>query len=268
MAVQSSFFKESNPMTYGARSFHCTNKTARNLLALVEKKKTNLVFNPDVTSKISFLHLVDQIGPEICMLKTHIDIIEDFDKDLIVQLLKLAKKHQFFIFEDRKFADIGYIVMQQYKKGMYNIVDWADVINAHIFPGPGLIEGLQKVGLKQERGLLLLAEMSTSGNFFTKEHAQKAIELGSKYKDFVIGFICRQKLSDDPSLIHITPGVKRMSSRDHLGQQYLTPAHAIAHLKTDLIIVGRGIYQASNPQEAAKSYRQEGWEAYLSRLRS
>ena len=33
--------------------------------------------------------------------------MEDFDSDLIIQLQTLSEKHDFLIFEDRKFADIG-----------------------------------------------------------------------------------------------------------------------------------------------------------------
>jgi orotidine-5'-phosphate decarboxylase len=41
------------------------------------------------------------------LVQTHIDIVEDFDRDLVEQLQALADKHDFLIWEDRKFADIG-----------------------------------------------------------------------------------------------------------------------------------------------------------------
>ncbi len=41
------------------------------------------------------------MGPHICMLKTHADIVSDFSKETAHQLSTLAEKHNFVIMEDR-----------------------------------------------------------------------------------------------------------------------------------------------------------------------
>ena len=253
-------------LSYSQRADQSLNPTGRALLRLMDAKQTNLAFSADVTTAHELLTLADLIGPEICILKTHIDILEDFTPDVPHRLRELADKHRFLIFEDRKFADIGNTVKLQYQDGIYRISDWSDITNAHLVPGPGIIEGLKQVGLPKGRGLLLLAEMSSEGTLAKESYTNQAVIWAQEHAEFVMGFICMGKLTSEPAFVHMTPGVQLQEGRDHLGQQYLTPEHVIGELHSDVIIVGRGIYQAPNPAAEAHQYRTIGWSAYRSRL--
>lgn len=249
-------------MTYSERARFCKNSLAKNLLILLDQKQSNLALSADVIHCDMLLQLADKLGPEICVLKTHIDILVDFTPACITQLTALAKKHRFFIFEDRKFADIGNTVKQQFAGGIYHIAEWANIINAHSLPGPGIIKGLAEIGLSKPCGLLLLAEMSSEKNLFSLEYTEKTLCLADQFSDFVIGFIAQKKLSAQPHWIYFTPGVQLTSGYDALGQQYITPEQAIACQGSDIIIVGRGILQTNDPVVAAREYRTAGWKAY------
>lgn len=93
--------------TYASRAAKQPNPAAKALLECIERKQTNLCVSVDVTNKHDLLDVCDAVGPNVCLVKTHIDIVEDFDMDLVHQLTQLSQKHDFLIFEDRKFADIG-----------------------------------------------------------------------------------------------------------------------------------------------------------------
>src|SRR5579883_313820 len=115
-------------LSYMERANYCLSSIGKRLLQMLDEKATNLALSADVTSSQQLLELADELGPEICLLKTHIDIIEDFTPELTHQLRKLAQKHHFLLFEDRKFADIGNTVKHQYEGGIYHIADWADIV--------------------------------------------------------------------------------------------------------------------------------------------
>ncbi len=255
-------------LSYTERADYCLSATAKRLFQLLDEKETNLALSADVTSAQALLQLADQLGPEICLLKTHIDIIDDFTPDLTQRLRQLAHHHRFLIFEDRKFADIGHTVKHQYEGGIYHIADWADIINAHSLPGPGIIRGLAEVGRKRNRGLLLIAEMSSAGHLMDASYKQATLHMAEHFADFVMGFITQQALSSDPHWLNITPGVKLEKGTDTLGQQYVTPETAILEQGSDIVIVGRGIITASDPIEVARRYRHAAWSAYQKRCKN
>ncbi|KAL0259573.1 orotidine 5'-phosphate decarboxylase [Diplodia seriata] len=113
------------------------------LLRLIAIKRTNLCLSADVTSTAALLSLAEEVGDSICLLKTHADIINDFSDRTVKQLRDIAKRKKFLVFEDRKFGDIGETVQKQYTGGPLAIARWAEITNAHIFPGPAIVSSLK-----------------------------------------------------------------------------------------------------------------------------
>jgi orotidine 5'-phosphate decarboxylase subfamily 1 len=255
---------------YGARTSYknrieqLRNPVAKKLFKIMEEKQTNIAHNPDVTDKNQFLELIDAVGPHVCLIKTHIDIITNFDWDCIEQLQALSQKHNFLIFEDRKFADIGYVSKLQYTQGIYRIAEWADMITAHLISGPSIIAGLKEGTAQKKRGLIVLPRMSAMGNFITPTYTEKTLNAVQNNADFVMGVITREKLLDD-SFVHFCPGVKLQEGTDALGQTHVTPQKVIED-GVDVLIGGRGIYQSKDPQKTVQEYKKAGWGAYESML--
>ena len=258
--------KKEKLLTYGNRAQIVSNSITKRLFEIIELKKTNLAFSVDITNASEVLRLADLVGPHICVLKTHVDIISDFSVSFTKSLVELSNKHNFIIFEDRKFADIGSTVVKQYAEGIYHIKDWAEITNAHAVPGDGVIKGLKNAAGNLPRACLLIAQMSAKGNLTDEKYTKSVVKMAVENDDFVIGFISTSRLTDDPKFVHMTPGVNLNVMGDSLGQQYLTPEEVITNRSCDIIIVGRGIYGATNPVDAALKYKEAAYQAYRNRV--
>lgn len=120
------------------------------------------------------------------------------------------------------------------------------------------------------RSLLLLAEMSSRNNRFTAEYTNACISDARANRDFVMGFIAQRSLNSekDDNFITMTPGVQLAAGGDSKGQQYNTPRKVIGDAGCDVMIVGRGILQASDRRKMALEYRKQGWMAYEERMKA
>lgn len=238
---------------------------AKRLAKIVQTKKTNLCCSGDVKTAAELLELADAVGPNICMLKTHTDNLADISPEVIQELKSLSEKHNFLIFEDRKFADIGHIVMQQFTAAPLSIADWADAVTVHVVAGSSSIEALKATGKLDTTALIVVAEMSTKDTLTSKKYTLKAIDIAEDHKDVVLGTVSQNYRSDNPGIMMLTPGINTDRKKDGMGQTYNHPDEAFSKRGVDIMIVGRGIYQAQNPRLQSEIYRKIGWESYLKR---
>lgn len=251
---------------YAERANTASSPLAKQLFRLMSEKETNLAISADVTKKDELLELCEKVGPHICVLKTHLDIIDDIDSTLSAKLMELARKYSFLILEDRKFADIGNTVQAQYRNGYLKIADWADLVTVHGVAGPGTVQGLKEVGMEKGRACILLAQMSSSGNLLSEEYTASITKMAQEHRDFVIGFVTQNKVLEDDGFVNFTPGIGIAESKDNLGQQYNDPRFVTSKRGSDVIIVGRHIYKARDPLVEAIRYREQGWLGYLDRV--
>lgn len=127
-----------------------------------------------------------------------------------------------------------------------------------------------------DRGLLILAQMSTADNLMTPQYTQACVEAARETKGFVMGFVSQENLNSTPEdqFICMTPGCQmplegeEMNgvSGDGKGQNYNSPQKLIEVGGADIVIVGRGILTAGDVQSEAERYRKAAWGSYQSRI--
>lgn len=255
-------------LPYCKRAKLAKNPLASKLLELMESKQSNLCLAADLKKTDAILELANVAGPHIAVLKTHVDMIEDFNESFVLQLKALAKRHKFLLMEDRKFGDIGNTVSLQYRYGLYKIAEWADLITVHPVSGASVIDALKKglENITEPRGIFLIAEMSSRGALTTGDYLKNAVSMAEEASDLVIGLVCQSNLSAQYGLLQLTPGVKLSKSDDGLDQRYNNP-ESVINAGADLAVVGRGITEAPYGYlKATLEYKRQLWDAYEKRI--
>ncbi|KAI1159330.1 orotidine 5-phosphate decarboxylase pyrG-penicillium chrysogenum [Nemania serpens] len=267
-------------LTYAQRGELNAHPLVKRLFDIADTKQSNLVVSADLTDTRSLLKKCIKLGPYIAVFKIHIDLVSDFSEDTVQGLKEISKEHNFLIFEDRKLVDIGNTVQKQYHGGSLRISEWAHIVNLSVLSGDGIVEALTQTiedpgfAHRDERGFLILAEMTSKGSLATGSYTEKCIEMARKSPRAMIGFVATQALGDvapnhassDEDFVIFTTGINMASKGDKLGQQYQTPAAAVRR-GADFVIAGRGIYGAADPVEAVKAYQKDGWDAYRERTK-
>lgn len=253
-------FEEKKRPTYEQKLENAEHSVAKKLLEISIEKKSNLIASADVITTQELLDFAEKVGPHIVALKTHIDIVTDFDPDKTILPLKdLATKYNFLLLEDRKFADIGNTQELQFSYGIYKISNWADFVTSHVIGGYDSLDCFLNVGV------VAILGMSSKGTLTDKNYQEEALKVAQSHPN-VIGGVSQKQLPEE--LLLFTPGVNLSDSGDGKGQQYNTPEHVFRNLQTDFMIVGRGIFKADDAEKAALNYKIAGWNAYLESLQT
>ena len=259
---------------WGERWLYSSSEISRKYMEVSSAKKSLVCLAADRNTMSGLLELVEEVGDYIAALKTHVDLVDDWNPEYWADFCRLARQKNVLIFEDRKFADIGKITKNQ-MGGMYNIKGWSDLVTAHLISGPDIVDGIQAAWNDEGRigGVLLLAQMSSRGNLLDPNYTNKVVDLG-KVHDGVFGFIgngsrpeeiksLREKIG--PDKMSWTPVVNLSTGEGEMGQRYGDPREAVM-AGSDCIIVGSGIHKSDNPKEAAKAYAEKSWNALLERV--
>lgn len=251
-------FESKKRLSYEQKLEICDHSVAQKLLQTALEKKTNLIASADVTTTAELLEIAEKTGPHIAALKTHMDIVSDFDyAATISQLKSIAQKHNFLLMEDRKFADIGNTQELQFTEGIYRISEWADFVTAQV------IGGYESLNCFSNVGVVAIIGMSSRGTLTNDEYRNEAAKIALSHPN-VMGGVSQNALPQE--LLLFTPGVSLQDKGDGKGQQYNTPEHVFENLHSDFMIVGRGLYKAEEPDKAAELYKTSGWNAYLKSL--
>tara|TARA_E500000331_G_C17234007_1_gene703937 strand:- start:686 stop:1792 length:1107 start_codon:yes stop_codon:yes gene_type:complete len=203
------------------------------LVDLMIKKESRLCFSADLDDKDKLIKILQDIGDKIVICKIHYDFYEDDNKGLKNKLIELSIEKDFLLMEDRKFVDISYTVEKQYRR--YS--KWIDLVT--------VMGNVNSEVVSKLAGVVLIGNMSNN----KYDYIENVQEIASKYPERLVGIVTQYRINLN-GLINMTPGISKIKCSD--GDQNYRPMNDV---DTDLVIVGRGIYNSEDYIGSAELYR-------------
>mgnify|MGYP001382939079 CR=1 FL=1 len=200
---------------------------------LLPKLDKKIIWAADVNSMKELFTQLDVYGPKIGILKLHIDTFKDFSLENLLKLQEYKERYNLLIWEDRKFADIGNIMVKQIKHSTYCYEDWVDIFSIHCITGFDSVNAAIETNPKFK--WILIGQLSSSENLITSEYTERCKEI-YKQNINIIGMVCQEYLG--PEYIHIVPGISKHVEEDNQGQKYST---VVDKAFADFFVVGRSI---------------------------
>ena len=241
---------------YGNKYYN--NLLSNRLYNLALLKKTNIILSCDLDDIEKIFELVDRVHENIIGIKIHIDLIKNIKDEHLERLRCIKEEYQLIIIEDRKVADIGFIVIKQLE-GTHKICEWADYITAHPITGYDMFKAVADV--YPNIGIIMVSELSTKNNLISPEYVANS----AKMLKNVAGIVSQSKIYD---YMHpyecptLSPGINLDVVDDNYGQQYKKVNNRELYKMGLFHIVGRGIYSNNNPIESSMRYKKSGWEYF------
>ena len=183
--------------------------------------------------KSRLIKILENIGDKIVICKIHYDFYEDDNKELKNRLIELSIEKDFLLMEDRKFVDISYTVEKQYSK--YS--KWIDLVT--------VMGNVNSEVVSKLSGVVLVTNMSNN-NY---DYIDNVKEIANNYPERLVGLVTQYRINLN-GLINMTPGINKETKV--VGDQNYRKVNDV---DTDIVIVGRGIYNSDNYSESANIYR-------------
>lgn len=226
------------------------NNVKEQLRNIIQIKDTRICLAADVSSVEDLLEIADTLGPYICILKLHYDIIPQFhEKKCGEKLIELRNKHNFLIWEDRKYADIGSIMEKQIR---LNVIPWANIVSVHALPG---LESLKAI--PKEVGIIAIGELSCYENLIDWGYTERVVGMTIQLEN-IVGFVGQRDFRFGQDALMFVPGIGRTKGEgDNKGQRY---SSIMDKSFADVFVIGRSILNSDNRVETIKQFISEARE--------